>query len=805
MTQFQGYARASSVSENTIKVHDPSEKILAESQKTLSRWRARSQAEQGARNQYLQGLKQKFNSEQAQRNSNRALEKEFAEGWKKAVQQNWEIRVKDAENKAKNSQPGLLAELAEFAPSIVGNLQKIDEQRRADGTALGQALAFEFGISIQDLDALKNVKGNLRDYEGKNVSIINTLQDKGVSFDQMQQFRRLSGYRRLGVAEADLIRAAENHQSWQVNQLNREIELPGGLGTHSLASAQKSGNYQKLVPAVNLALRTEYLSKYSSYDKDLVSKHLRDTIIRNEGRMISFAAQEDLKKQREDFVTQEKSLLATEIKTGGVDGNRAKAYLDWIRLQAGENGEKFSQANATQHGYLASLIEEGVLGADFILELQEHEVTPNGEKKTVKYGDRWGKKIDELWEAEEKYQKKIADKFEAERQMEEVYHKNIADDAEDYIIANREKLNPEDYSRMYQAAIRSGNTPLQQKINAYWGLRPNAVNDKFNIPMLQSLENSNMLTRSAVIKAGLSAAKESEWLKKATDNDPFTPTDAIDKSFETEAKRAVENILTRYGTESKKVQSSALATTNGINMMRRYYKKAMIATNGDTEASKIQAIAEFNQLLTTDAYKISERRSVNGVIIQEPHFAHFQVSPAKFAYPLSQFTTEKIRKNPDIFREEIMIPPSEIVEWGNNVKAGINKGFPISVYHLTNKVIGLNPDGTPKVTEAEVAKNQLILVVGQEKADQLVPDELIGISRQAQDMIDPEFQKLLCYGPDAINCALHYSKQTQSKDYKPKEVTGTHSSWQSGSIYRLPENLNEETRRLTMKQAFGVK
>ena len=36
--------------------------------------------------------------------------------------------------------------------------------------------------------------------------------------------------------------------------------------------------------------------------------------------------------------------------------------------------------------------------------------------------------------------------------------------------------------------------------------------DKFNIPMLQSLVNSNMLTRSAVIKAGLSAAKEAEWL-----------------------------------------------------------------------------------------------------------------------------------------------------------------------------------------------------------------------------------------------------------------------------------------------------
>ena len=35
MTLFQGYAQRSSVSENTIKVEDPSQKILAEAQNTL--------------------------------------------------------------------------------------------------------------------------------------------------------------------------------------------------------------------------------------------------------------------------------------------------------------------------------------------------------------------------------------------------------------------------------------------------------------------------------------------------------------------------------------------------------------------------------------------------------------------------------------------------------------------------------------------------------------------------------------------------------------------------------------------------
>ena len=60
MTLFQGYARKSSVSENTIKVHDPSEKILAESRKVLQQWRARSSAEQQSRQAYQDALSQNF-------------------------------------------------------------------------------------------------------------------------------------------------------------------------------------------------------------------------------------------------------------------------------------------------------------------------------------------------------------------------------------------------------------------------------------------------------------------------------------------------------------------------------------------------------------------------------------------------------------------------------------------------------------------------------------------------------------------------------------------------------------------------
>ena len=233
-----------------------------------------------------------------------------------------------------------------------------------------------------------------------------------------------------------------------------------------------------------------------------------------------------------------------------------------------------------------------------------------------------------------------------------------------------------------------------------------------------------------------------------------------------------------------------MATTHGVNMMRKYYKKAMITTNGDTEASKTQAIAEFNQLLTTDAYKISERRNVDGRLIQEPHFPFFQVRPQKFAYPLSNYTTEQFRKNPDIFRKELMIPTEELIEWGHNVKAGISKGFPISVYHLTSKM-GNNPDGGKKVSEAIVARHQLAIAIGEDMAEKLVPWELIQVNQEVENQIDPEWQSIMCLGPQAAQCGLHFSKQTKSNTVKPREVTGKVNTFKSGSIYREEANLSQ--------------
>ena len=72
--------------------------------------------------------------------------------------------------------------------------------------------------------------------------------------------------------------------------------------------------------------------------------------------------------------------------------------------------------------------------------------------------------------------------------------------------------------------------------------------------------------------------------------------------------------------------------------------------------------------------------------------------------------------------------------------------------------------------------------------------------KQAEGFIEPEFRKLLCYGPQGIACATHYSKQTQANNYKPRQTEGDFNVFKSGSIYRQPENLSINAQFWLKKQ-----
>ena len=800
MTSFQGYARRSSVSENTIKVEDPSKKILAEGQRTLSQWRARSSNEQASREKYLSALRNNFNKEQAIRDSNRRLEKEFAEDWKNAQAKNWEIRIQNAEGEAKNAAPPMLQQLAELAPTLAKTWNQIDEKRRKDGMELGNQLGWEHGVSMQDVWAYDKIKnGQLSNTETNLNAFKKELRDKGIPDSVIEQLGSLSGYQRLGIAEADLIRGAQNYNSWYWEQTPRELDLPGGE-KGSLGNAVQSRNPKKLA-SVNRALLKEYLGKYSKYDQTLVQKHLRDPIIRAQGRMKTHQSELIEKSAKETHKLNLERDFKNSITIDSVEG-----YFGFVKRHEGQNGEFRKYANDLAHNTHRSLLESGRGNEEFLQRLLNHEYVPHGEEgnidpktgepKKVKWSERNWRKAAQLKESAKIGRKKNSDASDAEIANFESGQKAIAFDVQNYITENYDKLTQKDYAAMFNLAVQTGNKFAQDKIEAARNVTPSKLNDKFNVPGLQTLYNNNMLTMSAVMNAKLTPTTEGDWIKKAKEQDKTKPSDETDKLFKTLSTGAIEGILKKYNAEMKNVPSAWLAQSTAHNNLRRYYKKWMIKTN-DPDESRDQAIKELNADLLTDEFKITERRSIGGVLIQEPHFGAFQLKASRSPYPMTKLR-EEVRLNPNIWQEKVIGDERQTIQYAHNIAAGINKGFPAFYTHFVNDVMGRNPDGTTKVTEAEVFRHQLELIVGKEKAKELLPDELFDVARQAEDFIDPEFRKLLGLGPQGIAVATHYSKQTQANNYKPKEVKGKFNVFASGSIYREPHNLSDFAKFYTL-------
>ena len=803
MTLFQGYAQRSSVAENTIKVEDPSKKILAEAQNTLQSWRARSSHEQASREKYISALRDNFNKEQAVRDSNRRLEKEFAKGWIDARAKNWEIRIKNAEGKARNAQPPMLQQLAELAPSLAKAYKGIDDKRRADGKEFGQLLAQEHGITMQDLWDYDEIKGQLASDETALVSYQKELRERGVGEEAIAHIGRLSGYQRLGIAEADVSRGAQGYNGWLTQQLSREVDLPANMGKTSLATAMKTGD-QKILNPVLKSLRREYFAKFKKYDDKLKLKILVPKMDLAEGR-IRTTTVENLRKELEE--ENEQKLTAdfnTSITTDDIEG-----YFGFIKRHAGLNNEFITHANSLAHNQHVDLLADGRGNTEFLQRLLEHEYTPRGEKKKVKWGERNWRKAQELQEAFKKGELAKAERLDQQIQITSSRNKSRALQVEKFIIQNYEKLKPENYEEMHRIAASelstagTGTNEVLNIIDKRRKLTSSELNNTFNVPKLNQLYNNNMLTRAAVLDSRLTPDKEGEWLKKADEQDKTKPSDEIDKIFEETAGRAIEGILARYGTETKKVPSSALVKVDMQNALRKYYKKAMIATN-DPSASRDQALAELNADLQGDKYKIVERRSVDGKVIQDPHFGNYQLKATRTEYPMTELR-EKVRNNPNIWQEEVIVAPEQTLQTAYNISAGINKGFPAAYSHFVNSVVGRNPDGTTKITEAEVFRHQLQLLVGEKKAKELIPDELFDLTRQAEEQIMPEFRKLLGLGPQGIAVATHYSTQTQANNYKPKEDNNKYTEFKSGSIYREPMNLSEAAKFFLMKNDVETK
>ena len=761
MTSFQGYARRSSVSENTIKVHDPSEKILAESRKVLQQWRARSSAEQQSRQAYQDALSQNFRKEQSVRDSNRRLEKEFAENWRAARAKNWEISIQNAENKIKHAKPPLLEQLSDFSATLAKSYKQIDQQRQEAGRTFGMRLGLEHGLTMEHVLRYDTIKSQLSKDDTTYNAFIKELREQGVSEYAINRLGGISGYQRLGLQEYTLVKAKDAYEAHlQDSEIRSKLHtLANGqeLSLDTAAFALNSPAHREILSKIS----DEYLGKFAKngYDAELVIKHLRDPVLNANKRRTS-----ELQANTEKQLKQDVEDNYIRDMTVAISNDDVAGYFNFIDRHSGVDGKDARNGHAIAHQTIMRMAEEGQLNSEFMQRLFEHTYTPRGETRLDKEGEPikvlWGeqhhKKVKEVITAYRKGQLKLQKKRDADLAMDATMRKVRVAQADALLVENYGKLTQADYGKARAAALNAGYHEVAKRIEARSNTTPQKINDTHNVPGLQDLYNKNLLTKSAVINAKLTPETEATWLTKAAEQDKTVPSKETIKFFEGFAESAIQGKLKKFEMTIDQVPSARVAQLTARNALFRYYKKLVI-DGQPPESARDLAVSQLNADLDSKLYSLSERRTVGGVLMIEPHFPEFQITASRSPYPYTKLRKD-IVNNPNIWREEIVVPSKETLQWAYNVSAGINKGYPAAYSHIVNNIIGNNPDGTPKITEAELARHQLELIVGKEKANELIPDEIFGVARKASEQFHKDFRKLLRLGPEGQAVAVKFGK-----------------------------------------------
>jgi len=740
---FQSSAKASSVESNTIKVENAAEGILREGQTTLRKMSKRLKAEEAKSIKHIGNLETKFIAEQKDRERTRKWEMELSKSFIDAVKVNHKTKIDEATSRVKNANKGVLSDLQQLSPTINKVWGKIDDKREKDGKAFGQMLAFKYGLTAEDYGAQQGIRGHLKEKAGANNSLRNKMRERGASWEEIEQASRLNGYERLGLSEGVAIRAGRDFAGWEDTKYTEVFELGNNLGRHSKASAIASGNTE-ILAAVDARLLSTYFNQphLKSLDSDLLVTHARERIFTHQARGVSALREKTRTVIQENEDRKYREGLWNELQING-----PKGVFDHIETISGGDKANRAWAVAIVDKHLVAMAGEGRITNDFIVKLAQHEFMPG-----VKWGERNWKKLEDIVKAKDKYDFEQATLAERRLGATSTDNKMKSIQLEVGLMDRYDEVTNQELMSLYKQAVSVNNKPMQDMLQRLMKVSSESINDTANVPHLEKLLVNNMLTKKAVIDARLTPKTELDWLKKAKENSPFAPDDDTDALFKDTGKRAIEQILQSYGVESKYILSSKLATDTAHNDMRQYYKMGMIKFQGNKEEAKKLALQMFQaDLKANDKYHITERTTINGNVIQNPHFTKHHLPAERIAYPASEFTTEMVRNDPDMWQTKPMMQGATATKWIKEANTGRVKGFPEDALHLCEKY-GWD------VLEFLEAQAKL------HDPDLELDKKWHAISKEAHSRVRPEYLPFLKEGPAGVQLGFQLSQTRSLRD-----------------------------------------
>ena len=188
--------------------------------------------------------------------------------------------------------------------------------------------AFTDGLPKEQTDAFDAQEKALEDGTAVVYNEAANLEAGGLSVEQIQKVRSLSGWAKYGYMRGLAMQGGQDYGTYFTNA-STQLEVTVNGDTFTLAEAQ--GSAQRA--AAKAAIAESYISQYRGMSPELLNKYLFEP-------MRDWEAKDDLayaEKQREDFEKLKKIELENDISAAAIAGN-GEAFLRSINLHADSLG-----------------------------------------------------------------------------------------------------------------------------------------------------------------------------------------------------------------------------------------------------------------------------------------------------------------------------------------------------------------------------------------------------------------------------------------------------------------------------------
>lgn len=400
---FQGHRRRKGF--NPIQVPNQSQKILAESERTIRGMRDVQKAQIQGREDFIEIKQQNERKVAFQNEKNEDLRKQFAKGYLKAELQHLETKIKDVSPGGGDYMNFQTREkLKELIPKAIQSVANIQEMRLANATkkmvAIGSNQYFK---SPEEIFALKQQYRNIGWAEQSINKAKLRWEREGVNEDTIAHLSSLSGMELLATTNLYLAEQGKNGFKNWITPSPEGAEGGGGYvfvnprTGHNLASLQVNGTPEQHREHLNF-LEREFKTPFSQFSaqdgtKDLegasldaIALHMDPYIQETKQGLMNAFSEKHKGRLKEAAIKASSVKLRNALWSfGGPNGGYGtEQFIDYINQESGGETSQMPAVIARSEVELQGMILSGEMNIGHLSNIADGETTINGKKDLLR-------------------------------------------------------------------------------------------------------------------------------------------------------------------------------------------------------------------------------------------------------------------------------------------------------------------------------------------------------------------------------------------------------------------------------------